>query len=161
MLIILVQLDSRGEHLENISQLQLYEYQLDESLCPTATRDSFSYHTNESPDYTNDRSSCFYDEDTMSTVSMANEGSKDSLQSDSSWRSKGSKDISGNTYHHTTKTEEGSELGKAAAGVVVKRQVGLLAQEVQRVLPNAVRVTVSGVCVYMCVCVCVCVCVYV
>ena len=41
-------------------------------------------------------------------------------------------------HMHTTKTE-----GDETAAVVERRQVGLLAQEVQRVLPNAVRVTVS------------------
>ena len=136
--------------MENISQLQLYEYQLDENVCPSAMSDSFNYRINENPD-NNDRGNCFYDEDPMLRVDMTSGGSKDNLRSvrskdsrrsDGSWRSK---DISGcgrNISPHTTKMKEGSELGEAAAGGVVRRQVGLLAQEVQRVLPNAVRVTV-------------------
>ena len=173
-----MQLDSRSEqHLENISRLQLYEYQLDENLCPNAPpalaplamSDSFNHHTNESSGYATDRSACFdyHDIDDTSVIRVGTTSerskdnlrsmrSKDSLRSDDTSRSAdtlGSKDTTsgGNGYRHTTQMMEVSELGEATAAA--RRQIGLLAQEVQTVLPNAVRVTVS----FMRVCVCVCV----
>ena len=173
-----LQLDSRSEHLENISRLQLYEYQLDENLCPnappalapSAMSDSFNHHTNESPGYATDRSTCFdyHDVDDTSVIRVGTTSerskdnlrsvrSKDSSRSGSTSRSAdtlGSKDTSsggsiGNSYRHTTKMMEVNELGEATAAA--RRQIGLLAQEVQTVLPNAVRVTVSFMREYMCV----------
>ena len=172
----MLQLDSRSEqYLENISQLQLYEYQLDENLCPnappapSAMSDPFNYHTNESQGYTDNRSTCFDDdEDDPLTlqVSATSKRSKDNLRylrSKDSSRSEGtlrSTDTSSGgerssyPHMHTTKMEGAEAVTVAAAvdgGAVVersgRRQVGLLAQEVQRVLPNAVRATVSFKCV--------------
>ena len=151
-----LQLNSRNEqHLENISHLQLYEYQLDESLCPnappSATSDPFNHRINESPGYTNnDRSSCFEEDSLASRVGTASEQSKDNLRS---VRSKDSLGSEGTMGISGSKDTSSGGTGVAA----VRKQVGLLAQEVQRVLPNAVRVTVSFKCVRVCVCVCVCV----
>ena len=129
----LLQLDSRmAQYLEHISQLQLYEYQLDENLCPnvpSSMRGSFTHYDDESLDYVDDRSTCFRDEDPMLRIGMTHEGSKDNLRSEDE----------GRHYHGSVRGELGA----------VRRQVGLLAQEVKRVLPNAVRVTVSP-----CACVC-------
>ena len=138
----LLQLDSRtAQYLEHISQLQLYEYQLDENLCPnvpSSMRGSFTHRDDESSDYVDDRSTCFRDEDPMLRIGMTHEGSKDNLRSENTSRSKDG----GRHYHGSVR----GELGVVGA---VRRQVGLLAQEVERVLPNAVRVTVS-----LCACVC-------
>ena len=152
------QLNSRNEqHLENISRLQLYEYQLDESLCPnappSATSDPFSHRINESPGYTNnDRSSCLEEDSLALRVGTASERSKDNLRSVRSKDSLGSEGTMG-----ISGSKDTSSGGTRVAAV--RKQVGLLAQEVQRVLPNAVRVTVSFKCVCVCVCVRVCACV--
>ena len=111
--------------------------------------DPFNHRTNESPGYTDSRSTCFDDEEDPSIlqIGVTSKRSKDSSRSEGTSRSKDilrSRDTSsggegGSCPHmHTTKME-----GEEAAVAVERRQVGLLAQEVQRVLPNAVRGTVS------------------
>ena len=113
--------------------------------------DPFNHRTNESPGYTDSRSTCFDDEEDplILQTGAISKRSKDSLRSEGTSRSKDilrSRDTSsggeGGSYPHvhTTKTEVDE-----TAAVVERRQVGLMAQEVQRVLPNAVRVTVSFV----------------
>ena len=111
--------------------------------------DPFNHCTNESLGYTDSKSTYFDDkEDTLiSQTGATSKRSKDSSRSEGTSRSKDilrSRDTSSGgegsscPHMHTTETE-----GEETAAVVGRRQVGLLAQEVQRVLPNAVRMTVS------------------
>ena len=124
------------QHLENISQLQLYEYQFDENLCcnvPSAV--PFDLNV--------DSLGCTDEEDPLLRASKTIKASKD--------RARG--DMKARNYHE-------KDVGGRSDVAAVRRQVGLLAQEVEQVLPNAVKVTVSCVCVCAFVCVCMCVCVY-
>lgn len=148
-----IQVDCR-RNLENVSCLQLYEYELDKSLCPNM------------PLKINDEKVvCNHNNSIDDNLLQRNQAT-----TDNGWSGRGAGagrtreddhyllDVDGDDLYPTNtgrpnqrwrcdeEAESCCSRARRGGGMEgTRRQVGLMAQEVEQVLPNAVRITVSSI----------------
>lgn len=139
--VCVIQVDRRrAKHLENISRLQLYEYQLDDNLCHSIPSAMPLKTSNEKfvSNRTNSITNHLFQRDQSNRVQeddhyLLDGGCDDLYPTNADHLNAGRRDKEAESCCRRVGEMEG-----------MRRQVGLLAQEVEQVLPNAVRITVSS-----------------
>lgn len=132
---------SPNKHLENVSRLQLYEYQL-----ATAPSDSFISCTNGSKFSTNIENTG--DQRLHSHTALPRRRSNAGHWSDDRSNTSeaiGSSSCGNGTGSPDNATSSHGNVKEEVCGNMERKIVGLLAQEVREVLPNAVTQTVSSI----------------
>ena len=148
-----IQVDCRrAKHLENISCLQLYEYELDKSLCPNIPS-AMPLKIN------NENVVCNHNNGVIDNPLQMNQATTDRGVSGRRARvdDQYPLDVESDDLYPTNtgrvrcseEAERCCSRARRGGGMEgARRQVGLMAQEVEQVLPNAVRITVSSILTY-------------